>query len=79
MAPEPGCGGCFVVVKIGKVVSEEFVDEDACLGETVHATTHFEVDPGVAGNLVELLLVNEFKGDVCKLDADVLWLVEWGV
>ncbi len=76
VVPEPGGGGCFVVVEIGKVVLEEFVGKDACLGETVHATVHFEVDPGVAGNLVELVLVNEFLGDVCKLDADVLWLVK---
>ncbi len=49
------------------------------MGETVHATAHFEVDPGVAGNLLEIVLVDEFLGDVRKLDADVLWLVEWGV
>jgi hypothetical protein len=79
VAPEPGGGGCFVVVKIGEAVLEEFVGKDACLGETVHATAHFEVDPGVAGNLVELVLVNEFLGDVHKLDADVLWSVELGV
>ncbi len=79
VVPEPGGGGCLVVVKVGKAVSEEFIGKDACLGETVHATVHFEVDPGVAGNLVELVLVNEFLGDVCKLDADVLWSVERGV
>ncbi len=79
VVPEPGGGGCFVVVKIGEAVSEEFVGKDACLGETVHATAHFKVDPGVAGNIVELVLVNEFKRDVRKLDADVLWSVKWGV
>ncbi len=79
VAPEPGGGGCFVVVEIGEAVSEEFVGKDACLGETVHATVHFKVDPGVTDNLVELVLINEFLGDVCKLDADVLWLVERGV
>jgi hypothetical protein len=42
------------------------------LGETIHATVHFEVDPRVTGNLVELVIVIEFKGDVCKLDGDVL-------
>ncbi len=72
VAPEPGGGGCFVVVKIGKAVSEEFVGKNACLGETVHAMAHFEVDPGVTGNLVELVLVNEFRGDVRKVDADIL-------
>jgi hypothetical protein len=79
VAPEPGGGGCFVVVKIGKAVSEEFVGKDACLGETVHAMAHFKVDPGVAGDIFELVLVNEFKGDIRKLDADVLWLVKRGV
>ncbi len=79
MAPEPGGGGCLVVVKFGKAVLEEFVGKDACLGETVHATAHFEVDPGVAGNLVELVLVHEFLGDVHKLDTDVLCQVERGV
>jgi hypothetical protein len=79
VAPEPGGSGCLVVVKFSTVVSEEFVGKDACLGETVHATAHFEVDTGVMGKLIELVLVNEFLGDVCKLDADVLWLVEWGV
>ncbi len=78
VAPEPGGGGCLVVVKFGKAVLEEFVGNDA-LGETVHATAHFKVDPGVAGNLVELVLVNEFLGDICKLDADVLWPVKRGV
>ncbi len=79
VAPEPGSGGCFVVLKIGEADSEEFIGKDACLWETVHATAHFEVDPGVAGNLVELVLVNEFVGDVRKLDVDVLWSVEQGV
>ncbi len=78
VVPEPGGGGCFVEVKIGEVVSEEFVGKDACLGETIHATAHFEVDPGVTGNLVQLVLVDEFLVDVRKLDADVLWLVERG-
>jgi hypothetical protein len=64
---------------VGKAVSEEIVGKDACLGETIHATPHFKVDPGVAGNVVELVLINEFLGDVCKLDADVLWPVERGV
>ncbi len=79
MAPEPGGGGCLIVVKFGKVVLEEFVGKDACFGETVHATAHFKVDPGVVGNLVELVLIDEFMGDVRKLDADVLWPVKWGV
>ncbi len=49
------------------------------MGETVYATAHLEVDPGVTGKLVELVLANEFLGDVHKLDADVLWLVKRGV
>jgi hypothetical protein len=79
VAPVPGGGGCFVVVIIGKAVSEDFVGKDACLGETVNAMAHFKVNPGVVGNLVELVLIDEFKGDVHKLDADVLWLVKQGV
>ncbi len=79
VVPEPGGGGCLVVVKFGKAVSEEFVGKDACLGETVHAAAHFEVDPGVTGKLIELVLVDEFLGDVHKLDADVLWPVKLGV
>ncbi len=79
VAPEPGGGGCFVVVKISEAVSEEFLGKDACLGQTVHATAHFEVDPGVAGDTVDLVLINEFLGDVHKLDADVLWPVKQGV
>jgi hypothetical protein len=79
VVPEPGGGGCLVVVKFGKAVLEKFVGKDACLGKTVHAPAHFKVDPGVAGNLVELVLVNEFLGDVRKLDADILWPVERGV
>ena len=58
---------------------KEVVSKDACLGETVHATAHFEVDPGVMDKLVELLLVNEFLGDVSNLDVDVLWPVKRGV
>ncbi len=49
------------------------------MGETIYATAHFKVDPGVAGNLVKLVLVVEFLGNVRKLDADVLWLVGRGV
>jgi hypothetical protein len=79
VVPEPGEGGCLVVVEFGKVVLDEFVGKDAYLGETVHAMAHFKVDPGVAGNLVELVLVDEFLGDVLKLDADILWPVKWGV
>ncbi len=79
VAPEPRGGGCFVVVKIGEVVLEEFVGKDACLGETIHAKAYFEVDPGVAGNIIEFVLVDEFEGDVRKLDVDVLWLVKRGV
>jgi hypothetical protein len=69
VAPESGGGGCLVVVKFGKVVLEEFVGKDACLGETVHDAAHFKVDLGVVGNLVELVLVNKF----------LLWPVEQGV
>jgi hypothetical protein len=65
--PEPGGGCCLLVVKFGKVVLEEFVGKDACLGETVHATAHLKVDPGVTGKHVELVLINEFLGDVHKL------------
>jgi hypothetical protein len=79
VVPEPGGGGCLVVVEFGKAVSEEFVGKDACLWETVHATAHLKVDPGITGKLVELVLINEFLGDVRKLDADVLWPVEQGV
>ncbi len=79
VAPEPGGGGCLVVVKLGKAVLEKFVGKDACLGETVHATAHLEVDPGVMGKLIEFVLVDEFLGDVRKLDADILWPVKRGV
>ncbi len=79
VTPETRGGGCLVAVKFSKVVLEEIVHKDACLGETVHATAHFEVDPGVMDKLVELVSINEFLGDVSKLDADVLWLVKGGV
>ncbi len=79
VAPETGGGGCLVVVEFGKAVSEEVVNKDSYLGETVHATAHFVVDPGVIDKLVELVLVNEFFRDVRKLDADIFWPVEWGV
>ncbi len=79
VVPEPRGGDCLVVVEFGEEFSEEFVGKDACLGETIHAMVHFEVDPGVAGNLTELVLVDEFLGDIRKLDVDVLWTVEWGV
>jgi hypothetical protein len=79
VAPEPGGGGCLIVVELGKAALEEFVGKDACLSETVHATTHLGVDPGVTGKLVELVLVDEFLGDVRKFDADILWPVKQGV
>jgi hypothetical protein len=40
---------------------------------------HLKVDPGVGGNLIELVLINEFLGDVHKLDVHVLWPVKGGV
>ncbi len=52
VAPETGGGGCLVVVKFGKVVSEKVVSKDSCFGEPVHATAHFKVDPGVMGKLI---------------------------
>ncbi len=79
VVPETGGGGCLAVVKFGKAVLEEVVGKDACLGETLHATAHFEVDPRVTGKLVEPVLVDEFLGDVHKLDAGVLWPVKRGV
>ncbi len=36
---------------------------------------HLKVDLGVTGKLIEPVYVNEFLGDVSKLDADVLWTV----
>jgi hypothetical protein len=77
--PETGGGGSLVVGKFGKAVLEEVVCKDACLGETVHAMAHFKVDPGVVGKLIKPVFVNEFLGDVSKLDADVLWTVKGGV
>ncbi len=79
VAPETGGGGYLVVVEFGKGVLEEVFGKDTCLGEMVHATAHFKVDPGIPGKLVELVFVDEFLGDVCKLDTDVLWPVEQGV
>jgi hypothetical protein len=79
VAPALEGGVCLVVTKSGKAVSEEFVGKDACLGETLHATVHLKVDPGVTGKLIELVLINEILGDVCKLDANILWPVERGV
>ncbi len=76
VAPETGGGGCLIVVEFSKTVLEEVVGKDACLGETVHATAHFKVDPGVMGKLIKLVLNDGLLGDVCKLDADILWLVE---
>ncbi len=75
VTPETRGGGCLIVVKFGKAVLEEVVCKDACLGETLHATAHFKVDPGVAGKLLELVFVNEFMGDLSKLGAEVLWMV----
>jgi hypothetical protein len=64
---------------MGTVVAEEVVSKGACMGEIVHATAHFEKDPGITDKLVELVLVNELLRYVSKLDADVLWPVKWGV
>ncbi len=80
VTPETRGGGCLlVVVEFGKAVLDKVISKDACLGETIHATAHFEVDPRVTCKLVELVLNNEFLGDISKLDADVLWPVERGV
>jgi hypothetical protein len=49
VTPKTRGDGWLVVVKFGKVVLEEVVQKDACMGESVHAMAHFEVDPGVAG------------------------------
>jgi hypothetical protein len=77
--PETGGGGCLAVVKFDKAILEDVVSKDDYLGETVHVKAHFEVDPGVKGKLVKLVLINEFLGDVSKLDTDILWPAEGGV
>jgi hypothetical protein len=40
VTPETRDGGCLIVIKFCKAVSEEIVHKDACLGGTVHATAH---------------------------------------
>ncbi len=67
VAPEPGGGGCLVVVEFCKAVAEEFVCKDACLGGTILAMAHLKVNPGVACKLIELVLIDEFLGDVCMM------------
>ncbi len=69
MAPEPGGGGSLIVVQFGKAVLEEFVGKDACLGETVHATSHLKVDPGVKGKIVDLNLLMNSWG----MSASLMW------
>ena len=49
------------------------------MGEAVHATSHFKVDPTVADEIFKCVFINEFFGDVGDLDADVFWLVQGGV
>ncbi len=67
VAPEPGGGGCVILVELGKAVLEVFVGKDACLGETVHATAHFKVDPRVRAILLSLYLLMNSWGVLASL------------
>ena len=49
------------------------------MGETVHAVSHFKVDPAIMDKIFECVFVDEFFGDVGDFDADIFWLVRGGV
>ncbi len=50
---------------------EEFVDQESCLREAVHAALGSDVDASVFGGfLSELVLFDDFIGDITYLDSD---------
>ena len=46
--------------------------------QTVNATDNFEVNPAVLNMVGEIVLGDEFLGDVIKADAHEFWAVEGG-
>ncbi len=49
------------------------------MGEAVHATLHFKVDPTIADKIFKCVFANELFGDVGDFDADIFWSVQGGV
>ena len=45
--------------------------------EPVHALRELVIDPSVVGIRFKLVLVDDFLGVYAKLDARVLWSVNW--
>ncbi len=45
--------------------------------EPIHALGELVVDPSVVGVCFEVVFVDDFLGDYSKLDACLLWLVQW--
>ena len=45
--------------------------------ETIDALADFEIYPAFVEIVVEVVLVNEFLGDVRELDFDIFGIVEW--
>ena len=45
--------------------------------EPIHALGELVIDPSVVGVCFEVVLVDDFLGDYAKLNARVLWSVQW--
>jgi hypothetical protein len=43
------------------------------------ALANFEIDPTVAVSTGKLVFLNEFHGDVCDFDANILRVRHWGI
>ena len=57
---------------------EEFVCEEACLWESVHAFDHLKVDETFRCDFFsEFVFLYDFVGQVVELYADVFWAYQW--
>ena len=77
--PKPWSGFALVVTTFSETGCEKLVCEDARLREPVNALSDFEVNPIIVDTLLEVVLGDEFVGDVGELDFDVLWSVKWSL
>ena len=57
----------------------DVVDKDSRLGESIHATTNFEVDPTIMHMFEKVVFVDDFLRDVAEFYADKLGSVRWSL
>ena len=78
VAPQSRCGSGFVVTVLLKTCFEEVVGKLAGLWQSINSTKDGKVNLSVAGEVVEVIFLDEFLRDVSELDPDIFGAVEGG-